>query len=189
MEEKQFGHLMVDIETMGNLSYSAIVSIGAVEFDIETGETGKEFYRVVDLQSCLDLGMKVNGDTILWWLRQSEEARMELMHPDKCKITTALWDFTFFCSTHYQVWGNSARFDMGLLHNAYEKAGISIPWNFAKERCVRTLVSFAPEIKKNYAHNGVDHNALSDCHKQIGYCSMTWKHIKRPSDKIGHSHF
>ena len=33
-----FGHLMLDIETMGNESFSSIVSIGALEFDIETGE-------------------------------------------------------------------------------------------------------------------------------------------------------
>ena len=29
-----FQHLMLDIETMGNESFSSIVSIGAVEFDI-----------------------------------------------------------------------------------------------------------------------------------------------------------
>ncbi len=55
-EERKFKHLMLDIETMGNESYSAITSIGAVEFDIETGETGDEFYVVVGLQSCLDAG-------------------------------------------------------------------------------------------------------------------------------------
>ncbi len=36
-----FGHLMLDIETMGTESFSSIVSIGALEFDIETGKTGK----------------------------------------------------------------------------------------------------------------------------------------------------
>ncbi len=50
-----FGHLMLDIETMGNESFSSIVSIGALEFNIETGKTGKEFYVNVDLQSCMDL--------------------------------------------------------------------------------------------------------------------------------------
>ena len=47
--QKKFGHLMVDIETMGNQSNSAIVSIGAVEFNMATGETGKEFYTNVSL--------------------------------------------------------------------------------------------------------------------------------------------
>lgn len=37
-----FHHLMLDIETMGNESFSSIVSIGALEFNIETGELGKE---------------------------------------------------------------------------------------------------------------------------------------------------
>jgi hypothetical protein len=55
-----FGHLMLDIETMGNESFSSIVSIGALEFDIETGKTGREFYVNVDLQSCMDLGLIVD---------------------------------------------------------------------------------------------------------------------------------
>ena len=42
-------HIMIDLETMGNKSYSAIVSIGAVKFDIKTGETGETFYRNVNL--------------------------------------------------------------------------------------------------------------------------------------------
>jgi len=48
--------VMLDLETMGRKSNSALVSIGAVEFNLETGETGKEFYEVIDLQSCLDVG-------------------------------------------------------------------------------------------------------------------------------------
>jgi len=34
--------------------------------------------------------------------------------------------------------------------NAYNKAGIPIPWDFRKERCVRTLVSFNPSVKDNF---------------------------------------
>lgn len=51
-------HIMLDIETMGNQSYSSILSIGAVKFDLNTGETGDEFYTTIDLKSCLDLGLK-----------------------------------------------------------------------------------------------------------------------------------
>ena len=36
-------HVMIDIETMGNMSHSAIVSVGAVRFDLETGEIGEKF--------------------------------------------------------------------------------------------------------------------------------------------------
>lgn len=78
VSDSVFGHLMLDIETMGNESFSSIVSIGALEFDIETGKTGKEFYVNVDLQSCMDLGLIVNASTIMWWLNQNEQARKDL---------------------------------------------------------------------------------------------------------------
>ena len=65
---KEFTHLMVDIETMGIKSNFAIISIGAVEFKIETGETGKEFYRNVTLKSSVELGLNVDADTVMWWM-------------------------------------------------------------------------------------------------------------------------
>jgi len=74
----EYTDVMLDLETMGKKSNAAIVSIGAVEFDIETGKTGREFYKVVDLQSCLDLGLKVEASTIYWWLMQSEAARKRI---------------------------------------------------------------------------------------------------------------
>ena len=172
-----FGHLMLDIETMGNKSNSAIISIGAVEFDIETGKTGKEFYRNVSLKSSIDLGLNVDADTVMWWMNQSDDARKSLTNEKAVSINQALVDFREFCNKDYQIWGNSARFDCGILQNAYNKAGIPIPWDFRKERCVRTLVSFNPEIKNNFPSVGTAHNAISDCYLQVGYCSAIWSSL------------
>jgi DNA polymerase III epsilon subunit-like protein len=168
---------MLDIETMGNESYSSIISIGALEFDIETGEHGKEFYINVDLQSCMDIGLIVNASTIMWWMNQNEQARQDLTGRESINILDALGEFSKFCNKDYEIWGNSARFDCGILQNAYNKAGIPIPWDFRKERCVRTLVSFNPEIKRKYPPNEVEHNALSDCYYQVGYCSDIWRSL------------
>ena len=62
--------------------------------------------------------------------------------------TEVLTDFTGFCSYDYEIWGNSPRFDLGILQDAYRALNMKIPWDFRKERDVRTLVSFIPEIKK-----------------------------------------
>lgn len=172
-----FGHLMLDIETMGNESFSSIISIGALEFDINTGETGKEFYVNVDLQSCIDLGLIINASTVMWWMQQNEQARKDLIEKTALPISKALLEFSNFCTNDYEVWGNSARFDCGILQNAYNKAGIPIPWDFRKERCVRTLVSFNPDIKKNFQSIGTAHNAISDCYFQVGYCSAIWSSL------------
>ena len=174
----KYKHLMLDIETMGSESYSSILSIGALEFDINTGETGREFYVNVDLQSCLDLGLIMNASTVLWWMQQNEQAREEITSKRRIHILDALQKFSEFCDKEYQIWGNSARFDCGILQNAYNKAKTPIPWDFRKERCVRTLVSFMPEIKENYTRTGTEHNALDDCYFQVGYCSAIWNQLQ-----------
>ena len=183
MEKKTYKHLMLDLETMGNKSSSSIISIGALEFDIKTGETGKEFYVNVDLQSCLDLGLNVDGSTIMWWMRQEDKARKALDNGNVVSIKEALLMFSAFCNKDYEIWGNSARFDLGLLQDAYDAARIPICWDFRKERCVRTLVSFNPDVKKKFSSNGVLHNALDDCYFQVQYCSATWKSLAGDQSK------
>jgi hypothetical protein len=172
-EIKKFRDIMLDLETMGNESFSAILSIGALEFDIMTGETGREFYCEIDLQSCMDLGLITNASTIIWWLKQSDEARKCITKGDKIPIKQALDEFSKFCDKSYNVWGNSPRFDCGILQNAYNKAGIPIPWDFRKEKCLRTLVGFMPSIKENAVMVGTQHNALADCYYQVHYCHKT----------------
>jgi hypothetical protein len=175
---KKFGHIMVDIETMGNESNSAIVSIGAVEFNMETGETGQEFYANVSLKSCLDAGLKVNADTVMWWMKQGDEARKTLTVGESKNIIQALDEFSSFVEfcggKECQAWGNSARFDLGILTDAYNKINVKTPWDFRNERCVRTLASFSPQIKKDAVFIGTPHYSIDDCKFQIHYCSEIW---------------
>ena len=169
---------MVDIETMGNKSKSAIISIGAVNFDIQSGETGRQFYCNISLQSCLDAGLTVNADTIMWWMRQSDEARKAL-NSNTIPLKQGLILFhNWLCEVpdDYQIWGNSARFDLGLLDDAYFSIGDKTPWNYWQERCVRTLVAFNPFLKKSIV-NELPHDAISDCLYQIKYCSAIYNSI------------
>jgi len=177
-KEVIFNDIMIDIETMGNGSNSAIVSIGAVKFDMTSGETGDTFYQKVDLQSCIDIGLTVKASTIMWWLDQNEEARKELTKGEHVSITYALNLFSDYCNTKNLIWGNSPRFDLGIMHDAYRAIKKEIPWNFRNERDVRTLVGFEPDIKQNYVYKGYAHNALDDCYNQIEYCNLTYKKIR-----------
>lgn len=167
-------HIMLDLETMSNQSYGVIVSIGAVRFDLNTGKHKEKFYYNIDIQSCLDLGLGVTGSTIEWWLKQSEEARLGLLN-NPISITHALNLFSEFVTKDDILWGNSARFDCGLLQNAYNKNKQEIPWDFRNERCLRTLVSLKPSIRDNFVKKGVSHNALDDCYNQIEYLCAIWK--------------
>lgn len=70
---------MIDWETLGTGLNSVPVSFGAVLFDPYARDITLNnqtcFSRNVEVQSCLDLGMTVDGSTFYWWLRQSEDAR------------------------------------------------------------------------------------------------------------------
>lgn len=178
-------HLMIDLETLGTKSNSAIISIAAVQFDMLTGNTGKVFERSISLQSGIQLGLEVDPNTALWWISQ-ENALESWAMSKKIEIGTALADFIHFFKTHCapdtEVWGNSNRFDLGLLENAYTKLEIDIPWNFRYERDVRTLTSFAPDIKEKAvkefkAKGALLHNPRVDCLMQIHYCSAIYRNL------------
>jgi hypothetical protein len=177
--------VMLDLETMGNRSNTAIVSIGAVEFNIVTGETGREFYKVVDLQSCLDAGLKVQASTIYWWMQQDQKARERICQKGM-GISDALLSFNTWmqdCVEKVRIWGNGARFDLGILEDAYVACYLDVPWYFRSERDVRTLVSFAPHVKENMPFEGVCHDPVDDCKHQIKYCSKIWNMFFRTLDE------
>ena len=75
-------NIMLDLETMGSGPRAAIVSIGAVFFDLQTGELGAEFEVAVDLRESVKFG-EMNADTVLWWLEQSDEARRQVTEGTK----------------------------------------------------------------------------------------------------------
>lgn len=181
---KKLGHVMLDLETMGNKSNSAIISIGAVEFNLETGEIGDTFYSRVDIQSCLDLGLIINGSTVMWWLKQNEQARNKITEGEGSSLEVVLDAFTGWfghLGKDVQIWGNGARFDIGILEDAYVACRWSVPWGFREERDLRTLVAFAPEIKLKAQNEfkGVVHDPIDDCKLQIDYASKIWNKIQK----------
>jgi len=179
-QDKKFGHVMLDIETLAKYHNPAIISIAAVEFNMETGETGKEFHEKISLQSCLDIGLRVDESTIKFWMSQDDNARKKLYDGERKSINAVLLNFNSFIDSledDVEIWGNGISFDISFLRAAYFKANITFKWNHRMERDVRTLISYAPEFKENMKFIGVKHDALSDCKHQIRYCSATNKVI------------
>ena len=72
-------HVMVDLETMGKKHNAPIVAIGAVVFDPATGSIGESFYKVVCLESSVNWGAVIDPSTVIWWLKQSSEARSAIV--------------------------------------------------------------------------------------------------------------
>ncbi|WP_010606449.1 3'-5' exonuclease [Pseudoalteromonas maricaloris] len=176
-------NLMLDIETMGKGSNAAIVAIGACFFDVETGQIGEKFERLINLENSENMG-DIDASTVLWWMKQSDEARAKLNSPDAICLRTALHEFREFVSQRVvKVWGNGASFDCVILKNAYAAIGVQEPWLFYNERDVRTLVDIGRQIagvdpKKDLAFSGVQHSALDDAIHQAVYVSEIYKALR-----------
>lgn len=166
--------VMIDIETLGTTPGSVILSIGAVRFNMNTGELGDEMHAKIDINSSMDCGLNINPNTLKWWMNQDKEARDKVISGDY-PLNVALGKLSIFLKEGDFLWGNSARFDLGLLEYAYNSVELDKPWDFRNERDVRTLVAFKPEIKANLQFDGTKHDALDDCKHQIRYCHETWK--------------
>jgi len=165
-------NIMVDLETMATHPNAAIVAIGAVRFTDELKDT---FYQVVDLQSAMDAGLDVNGDTVNWWLMQEQAARQAITAPG-LELPQALMLFAKWLGEGAVVWGNGASFDNAILSNAYYKTDILLPWHYSNNRCYRTVKSFYPKIKLQRV--GTLHNALDDAVSQATHLIEIFKNIK-----------
>lgn len=184
-----YRHLMVDLETMGNKSNAPIVSIGAVFFNPNTGNTGAEFYTAVSLESSMLLGGVPDAGTIIWWLKQSPEARSAIAMADTMPLIDALELFSDFISENsdagsdVQVWGNGSSFDNVILRSSYVRANIECPWHFSNDRDVRTITEMGKAIGINPRYDipfeGDLHNALSDARHQVKYVSAIWQKLIR----------
>ena len=163
--------LMFDLETADNTSTSAIASIGAVLFDARSDWIGDTFHIHVSLENCQRHGLTIGASTFLWWLVQSDEARMTLSHGqlDPAPLVTALESFSAFGKPVFenragQVWCNGASFDIPILANAYRAIGFEPPWRFYAECDLRTLKSLNKFLR--IERTGTHHNALDDAINQ-----------------------
>jgi hypothetical protein len=172
---------MVDIETLGVCRGAVIWALAAVEFDLETGQTGRTFHERIDIQSCLDAGLKVDGSTVKWWMKQGEPARAEFQREDYPLISTlaSFRNFIEVCGDRDNVylWGNSASFDLGILTDAYRALNITLPWKYSRELDARTLMTLWPQ--PSIVRHGTHHNPLDDCLYQIQVCTTVKKCLRK----------
>lgn len=190
---KQYHHIMVDLETMGNGPTASIIQIGACSFNVEcngqdTFVIDYKFLIDVDLQSCIDAGLTLSADTILWWMAQNEAPRLDIVGrqkitPLQCPLllNDALKEFSDFVNTvkyknqitpeiEYKqlcIWGHGS-FDIPILINAFGKTEHKVPWHYRCPKDIRTLTFLSGLSTKEYKTPDA-HNALADCLVQARY--------------------
>lgn len=182
-------HIMVDLETLGTNTDAHILSIGAAAFD-KNGLIGR-FSVGITPQSCAQAGLKIDAETVTWWLDQTalnSEAWVEWSKLEKVDLWEALdgfWQWTR-CPweevpldpvdlTKTQIWGNGATFDNMILRNAYKACGLEYPVPFYQDKCYRTLKGLAPQIKLKRV--GTHHSAVDDAVSQAIHAIEICEHL------------
>lgn len=177
-------HIMLDLETLGKRSDACIVSIGAAQFDINTGDIGETFYCNVNPESSMYYGGTVDGSTIMWWMNQSDEARNQLQKKP-IALKPALEAFNKFygsCGGKCKVWGNGCTFDNVILSNAFYKTFIREPWPYNADMDMRTIVALGDSLLgikvRDFKREGTYHNALDDAKFQAKVVSTIFMKLK-----------
>lgn len=161
--------VMIDIEGMGKTANAPITSIGAVKFDPDSDWIGEEFHIHVSLENCLRYGMQPDASTIIWWMEQSEAARLALTcgQLEAAPLIDALSLLGEFIPNEAEVWGKGINYDLAALSLAYHRTGLPDPWQYWKLRDMRLLRRLHPEIKAT--PNPLAHHALHDARNQAVY--------------------
>lgn len=165
--------MMVDIETLGDVPDSAILSIGACIFD-EKEVFPQTFYVNVDRYNCLILGLKATDSTVNWWKQQSAEAQAALLDPKPILLREALSGLAVWYNSvgANNVWSHGSSFDLVVLDQAFRRIGKRAPWHFRQFRDTRTLIGLMSETEqieeweKAAAKYPLKHHALEDAKRQ-----------------------
>lgn len=159
-------NVMIDIETLSTRTNAAILSIGAVTFDMRKMTLGERFYATISATSCEAVGLHVDAATVEWWQKQSETARQQAFKgehalPGALRMLTEFIEGSMVAQKSRCIWGNGANFDPVIVESAYRACKMATPWDFWGVRCFRTFKNIwfnveAPE------RQGTHHNALDD---------------------------
>ena len=166
---------MIDIETWGTRSTSAIIQIGACYFDRDTGEIGDTFSVNIDYLVSTE-PFTTDEATMQWWSEQSQEAK-DAVSANGVSIATAIRDLHDFLDRDDVCIWSHATFDIPILLNAFHVLGLKFPIHYKKMRDIRTLMDLADHYGTK-EREGIHHNALDDCIFQVGYCTEAFNKLK-----------
>ncbi|ESZ98086.1 hypothetical protein SBOR_1542 [Sclerotinia borealis F-4128] len=153
-------HIMLDLEIAAHpLKHNpAIIQIGAIHFDIETGA---HLNKVL-----LDVAF-TRFTTWLSSCHKSTRADINAKHP------AAKYDPT---DLQIMIWAYGSTQDCRWMESAYKACDLKKPWMYYNDLCVRTYCEMAFSITGRNIRREVDksfvgkkHNAIDDCKHQIIY--------------------
>ncbi len=156
-------HIMIDAETLGTVADAAILSIGAVKFDLDSNAVDDNgFYASISIDSNSEHKRRIQEDTLIWWLKQPADAQ-SVFHESKQTLGTALSELAdWMDDPDCHVWSNGADFDLPMIAHAFTSLGMPVPWKFYNSHCFRTYKNLPGAKNIRLPFTGTKHNALFD---------------------------
>jgi hypothetical protein len=176
-------NVMIDFETMGHGPDAVVAALGACAFHpfvqdtYETikANTNRLFYHAIRLDG--QHGRRFGGETVTWWLNQSDEARYYIttaMRPVEEVIDLyAKWYRSI--AGDEPAWAFGASFDHPIMEHLCTSLRIGNPTGYRDMLCARTVIRLAGLPKPELQIGHVDHMALSDSIRQVIWVQQSLK--------------
>lgn len=158
-------NVMIDTETLSTQPNAVTLQIGAVVFDNQ--QILDEFEVTIDTKDARKHG-DISVSTLLWWLEQSEEARLKVMN-GKDTVKSAVEKFNKFIIPIIKpdtlFWAH-ATFDFPVLQSLHKAVNYIYPIPYKQCRDLRTLEHFYAQKYTWPPRDKVGHTALNDARYQ-----------------------
>lgn len=189
--------VMIDIETMGLGPNAAVIQIGAVGFNLVTGEVDKTGYlEDVSLMSAVENGGEVHKEVVEWW--QTRGGFVAFRRPElggAVHVEEALGGLrNYLCDLNWsidtddrgpRVWAQGPSFDVAVLEGYARRLGVPELWAYNKPRDTRTIKDLARTLGWEPPELGEPtHQAKEDCLLQIDVLISAWGHIHHRATEI-----
>jgi DNA polymerase III epsilon subunit-like protein len=167
-EDPKKYQVMIDIETLSTRNNAAIMSIGAVKFNIESGVIDT-YYQNIDASTAKKYNRHIDKETIGWWSKQNPAALKALL-VDVKQFDQVIPEFVEWYGVSTPTWGNSAQFDLGIIESACLELSMPIPWKYWHCYCYKTVTHLFgvnnADVRRAESGENQWHNALDDAISQ-----------------------
>jgi hypothetical protein len=171
--------IMLDTESLGLGAKCVVTQLALLAFDLDDPNeylAMEEQYPPITPQTIL--GREINGDTVLWWMKQSDAARAMFErnsgndYPELIAVTQHFFDHIKTLTedaSEVEVWARGTDHDISIFKSLAQDLGMTLPWKYDSVRDLRTLMSAAGVGKHDVQMRVglIPHHALSDCKYQL----------------------
>lgn len=158
-------YAMLDLETLGVIPTSIVLSVGIAIFNEKYEIIDKKMW-ILDKNEQLKLKRTYNQGTVDFWKRQPKEAKEQFNSDEVYNLEDFKINFYNYVSSFKidTVWSSAPVLDVGCLQTLFGD-GDYLPWRYDQVRCLRTIRDYMqgfPDRGEN-----IHHDCLYDCIYQI----------------------